>query len=321
MYKKLKVFALSAVFAVCGTAASARDCSLKQLGSLDMTFQAHGFSVPVGLNGTDHLMRVSLSGSYSLLKPEAVKQIGLTPIDARSEGMVFNNADVLEKVIIPVARIGSVSGGAILMYVVPKPDEMLDGSDGILGSLLLRNFDVEFDFKSGKMNLFSHDHCDGQVVYWADNAVIEPFHPGPMKQVIFDMTLDGVPVHGVFNTGDAHGMMMMTEAKRLFGLTPSSPGMVVKTRDDKGVPTLYEYHFKTLSLGGISISNLIEEIYPDDTPDSYTCDGRVHNVGGHQFLCYGMNDLSVGLDVMRQLRLYFAFNEGKLYATAADAHK
>ena len=32
-------------------------------------------------------------------------------------------------------------------------------------------------------------------------------------------------------------------------------------------------------------------------------------------------DISIGMDILSKLHLYFAFGENKLYVTAADAHK
>ncbi len=49
---------------------------------------------------------------------------------------------------------------------------------GILGSEMLRNVDVDFDFSANKVNLFSPDHCAGNVVYWQTPTVpvaIVPF--------------------------------------------------------------------------------------------------------------------------------------------------
>jgi hypothetical protein len=39
---------------------------------------------------------------------------------------------------------------------------------GILGMDFLSRFDIEPDVTKGKFNLYSQDHCPGQVVYWSD---------------------------------------------------------------------------------------------------------------------------------------------------------
>ncbi len=37
---------------------------------------------------------------------------------------------------------------------------------GVIGTDLLGKFDVDLDIAHKKLNLFSPDHCKGQVVYW-----------------------------------------------------------------------------------------------------------------------------------------------------------
>lgn len=322
MFNKRAVFALVAVCTLGATnLAVARDCSLKQFGSLDMTFRPdRGFSVPIELDGTVHPMVVSL-GAYSFLTADAVKSLQLPTYDAKSEGMIIDNADILQKVIVPEVSIAGVTGVKLPMYVLPQSDRPMDGADGLMGTNLLRNFDAEFDFKDGKLNLFSHDHCEGQVVYWSDSAAILPFYNGQVDTVVLTMELDGMTVHADLNLQRATGGMFMDTAKRLFGLTPESPGMTVKTRDKNGVPTLYEYRFKSLSVGGVVVSNFVEDVFPPEPDKGYPCDGRPHNRGGTEKVCGGINDITIGLDVLRKLRLYFAFEEKKLYVTAADAHR
>ncbi len=48
--------------------------------------------------------------------------------------------------------------------------------------MMMWNYDVDFDFAVGKFNLFSKDHCDGQVVYWTRSPVaVVPFSQNMWK--------------------------------------------------------------------------------------------------------------------------------------------
>ena len=48
------------------------------------------------------------------------------------------------------------------------------GVEGVLGGDFFGRFNLEYNLKAGKLNLFSPDHCPGQVVYWANQYVAMP---------------------------------------------------------------------------------------------------------------------------------------------------
>src|SRR6202044_3825356 len=45
---------------------------------------------------------------------------------------------------------------------------------GVIGYDILKHFDLDFDFGSDQLNLFSPDHCEGKVVYWSPTYTDAP---------------------------------------------------------------------------------------------------------------------------------------------------
>src|SRR6185437_5374455 len=91
----------------------------------------------------------------------------------------------------------------------------------------------------------------------------------------------------------------MRAAKRLFDLTPDSPGMKVAEDGTDGYGRshkIYRYQFASLDMGGIAFKN--PRIMVADMADN------------------GI-DMILGMHQLHGLHLYFAYKEKKLYVTSA----
>lgn len=111
--------------------------------------------------------------------------------------------------------------------------------------------------------------------------------------------LDNEDIRVILDTGSSVSWLSLDVARRHFGLTPESPGVI--KRGEIVMPsgkkvTTYAYTFGALTLSGIRFENVQIELGDFD----------------HAELVLGMHEL-------RHLRLYFAFKSGVVYATAADA--
>ena len=152
--------------------------------------------------------------------------------------------------------------------------------DGVLSPDLLRNFDVEFDFAAMTLNLFRPHACDGQAVYWTKDFVSIPMELTKTGHTRISVTVDGDPNHVRFS-----------------------------------------HVFPTLTFDGVTVTNARFEIYPDligahDPNNISRTDTRVRRIDDN--LTAG-NHISIGMDVLRRLRLFVAFSENKLYITPATA--
>ncbi len=81
-------------------------------------------------------------------------------------------------------------------------------------------------------------------------------------------------------------------------------------------PRRYRYPFKELTIEGITIGSPQIDLYKDAKECRAT--SPYDFPAGFQ-ACYGASDLELGLSELRQLHVYFAFKEKKIYLTAASA--
>jgi hypothetical protein len=100
--------------------------------------------------------------------------------------------------------------------------------------------------------------------------------------------------------------MSLEWAESLFDLKEDSPGMKRLGAEGSQNPS-YRYPFKMLALDGVTISNPDIVLVPD-------------KVSGRHHCRFCGPDLILGMGVLRQLHLYIAYKEKRLYVTAATAH-
>jgi len=201
-------------------------------------------------------------------------------------------------------RLGRLSADRFRFVVAPSqvlsPDTM-----GMLGPDIMGAYDVEIDFAGGKLNIFSQDHCPGQVVYWTQS----PYAAVPMKldsdrHITIPVVLDGKALTAVADTGAARSFMNLDVAKAIFGLDEKNPALKslgVVGINNVAATQLYRYPFQSLTFEGIQIHN----------PDIAITKGSDADKGEP--------DLLIGIGVLRQLHLYIAYKEQMLYLTPAEA--
>jgi hypothetical protein len=97
--------------------------------------------------------------------------------------------------------------------------------------------------------------------------------------------------------------MTLEHAEDLFGFEGDDPALKPLVAGIASNGHEYRYAFKTLSFGGVSVSNPDLVLVPRD-------EGRI---GGPPTIILGMG-------ILRQLHMYIAYAERKLYVTSASAH-
>jgi predicted aspartyl protease len=167
------------------------------------------------------------------------------------------------------------------------------------------SYDIEIDFWKSKLNLFLQNQCPGHVVYWTH----QPYAAVPIQldyagHLIVQANLDGKLVDAVIDTGAQKSFLSLKTASHMLDIDESSPGMVSLGQIDiNGMVQAkrYRYPFKSLTFEGISIANPDIEI--DDTGN----DSK-------------KAPLILGIGILRQLHLFIAYDENRLYLTSAEAH-
>ncbi|HUB85530.1 MAG TPA: retroviral-like aspartic protease family protein [Rhizomicrobium sp.] len=298
--KRLALLAVLFVFSAADPSIADDACSLRQVASMDMGSDVFGrVTVPMTVKGTPLAMLVDTGGYISALNQSVVRKLDLSTTYLMNGRYVqmFGGVHLDQTAEAHDVLLGNMKASSMPVFVVP--DGILGGPDGILAPDILGAYDAEFDFANNKFNLYSQDHCDGQVVYWtADPYAAVPFGIEGGTHITVNVTLDGKTFRAVIDTGAARSLMSLDAAKDAFDIADNDPNL--KLAPDGHT---YTYPFKTLDLQGVSVKNPAFVLMPQSV-------AKVR----------GLPDMIIGIGILRQLHLYIAYRERKLYATPASAH-
>jgi hypothetical protein len=177
----------------------------------------------------------------------------------------------------------------------------LDAFGGVLGAERLSTFDVEIDGPANLVTLYQPDiFCSGKLVRWAETWTEVPF---TVQDDIPELQaeINGERIATTFHTGASRTLMNLKVARRLFGVTPTSPGITIlgeqAVTGGKKIP-LYSYTFQTLNVSGLVFHNV--GVVLGDFKDT---------------------DLALGMREIKQLHFYIAYKRKIMYATLAAEAK
>lgn len=281
-------------------------CNVGRLASLDMTMLPDGeIAVPVTVNDQDMKLLVDTGDIYSGIGEESADALHLKRGISAQMFYFLGNVPAYEYVEAHSFKLGPMSGSDMRLLVVPS--QMLRPNvDGLLGPNVMKEFDVEFDFAHAKFNIFSQDHCPHAVVYWTKGSFAQvPMHVDDSWHISVPVTLNGKSLTAVIDSGADRSTMSLDTLKDLFGIDEKNSALKQKAAasiNGTAKTAIYHYSFNTLSLEGVTVQNPDIDIIPAET--------------------YGKDtpQLIIGINVLRQLRVYIAYKEQMLYATPAEAN-
>lgn len=291
-------------FAAAGAqAAEAPQCRLARYSSLPITTLSDGrFAIPVTVQ--DHAMSfmVDTGGVSATITSEQAKALGLT-IKGTFRYLAGVAGSLLTSYVsADTFSIGRLTGTGLPVYIDPRIAGT--GVDGTLAPDMMSKFDVDIDFGSSTLNLFSPDHCPGKVVYWTQGDHVEiPMDFAPSGHIRVPVTVNGKPLTAMLDTGARTSVMSLSTAKQVLGISENDPKL--KLKESFGAKSRYReytYPFEELDLNGITVQSPHITIFSDDTVNQIR----------EQFI--------LGVGIMRQLHLYIAYKERKLYITPALAN-
>lgn len=315
------LFATTLLLAMAATASAEESCQLKRIAVIPFQTdeRAHVF-VPVTLNARDTHLMLDTGAFWSGITQQMVASLNVATRDATDFYMTDAAGKKMNQMVtISQMKLGSIPfTRAVDMFVMgDSPSTSLEKNAGVLGRNLFTQMDLEIDNAGKTISLFTQDHCKGAGVYWADEAVTLMFkrekpqtptgsniRTKPSKHQIdtpiVAADLDGEIVSVLFDTGATMSGMDIEHAKRKFDIGPGSPGVQpagkVYTGTGEAVDT-YLYTFKSLTISGIKFENIPILLGKFDDDAKFVL---------------GMNEL-------KKLRIYFAFKDGLIHITAADA--
>jgi len=301
----LRAFILAALgLAGAGATHAYAACQLVEVASLAITSDNDlGALVPVDLNGTTKNLLVDTGGSASMLTDTVVDQLKLERYNfaMRGEFYDYSGNPIRWAATVPSLQIGNLHASNVHVLVYPSGPNV--SFAGTLAPDFLIHYDVEFDFAANKMNLFSQDHCPGQVVYWTHGAVAAvPLRIDDAGHAELTVTLDGKEMHAILDTGSTFTLLRQSDATDIFAIAMDAPD-VTAVKSQSGSGKEYKRTFKQMSIGGVIIANPTLRL----TPGSGATFGLRHN-------------LVLGMQEIRALHIFVSYGERMLYVTAADAH-
>jgi predicted aspartyl protease len=333
---------LAVLALVCAGPARAEDCGpLKRLASVDMIPGPGGVRmlVPVTINGASRMLLLDTAAGFTTLTATAASELNLHVLDGSRLKLLDSAGNASRKyVVVEDFQIGGLQGKDIPFMITPNPNAGQDlAFAGVLAGDMMAKYDVDLDFAARKMQYFSHDHCAGHVVYWpATMIAVVPFRmQHPIRGVIGErprlplledthirvpVTLDGKTFQAVINTGAVRSTMSANTAKFAFGITADSPGSVpLGAVDHDPNHRVFGHVFGSLAFEGVTVTNPHVAIRPDLFGSKDPDNGFA--IGSHaQRVDDGIGpEITIGMDVLRRLHLYIAFDERKLYITPATS--
>lgn len=319
--KALCPFCLVVVLAGPAAAAPPANCTLKEVGSLAMETNDPGRAiVTLAIAGKPERFEVDTGGAFTSVFQDVAERLGLKPRSISQQLEIYDvNGDRSRQYVdLPKLTIGTMNGDNIPVVVRtrnPNDDPRLAG---ILAPDILSKFDVDLDFAAHKLNLFSQDHCEGQVVYWSGSFAQAEFDLRN-GHIVLSMSLDGKDVTATLDTGSRLSHLYDAVARNKFGLDENAlepiPGV------PPGSLEKFQHRFKSLSIGGLAIGNPLVYILPDLAERSFEQNHLDKEQIDPQYAVHlNTTDMLLGMDVLSKLHLYIAYKERKIYLTAAGAH-
>jgi predicted aspartyl protease len=306
--------------------------ALPVLGAESCTLTRHAV-IPFTTDNTAHIylpatladhptrLMVDTGGSWSLINEPLAERLGLK-IRTLGDGLFVDasGAAIDKYVVVPGLKLGDLSFPVPVEFFIARlpQNKPLEEKGGTLGLNIFTHMDLEIDNAAKTVTLFTQNNCaEGDAVYWADEAVTLKYRAErsraptggrlgrPQSHItlpIVGAELEGEDVRVLFDTGSAVTSIDIDLARRRFGIGPGSPGVQPAGRaylPSGRTVDLYTYTFKTLTISGIRFENVPVRLGKfDDTAE-----------------------LTLGMHELKLLRIYFAFKDGLIHVTAADAKR
>ena len=289
--------------------ARAENCALpKLINQVQMSRAGHGEVdlIPVTVNGTTENFIFDTGGFFSQIGPAAAASLHLPVQTGGRELYDVRGTISRDEAVADSFTLGQVTLAHVALQLSPNVGAF-DGSpiDGILALDMLSGADAELDFGSDTLKLFSADHCPGVGVTWKPPATAIVPIVLARNHITVPVMLDGHEFQAVIDTGASDTALTETAAKRIFGLTPGDANTqrYGELNGDPALPT-YIHWFKALTFGQVSVGEPGVLVIPDDKSRA------------RQDLA--IPDLILGMDVLRNLHIYLAMDERKMYVTPAS---
>jgi hypothetical protein len=315
------LFTIAVVTGCAAGNAVAQDCALKRMASLPMLHSSDGgIAVMVTVDGEARKFTVDPDSTYSGIYEDVAKEMNLR-IEHLDSSQVYkdNGKQIGHYALIPTFTIGATTATNVHFLSSSRTNTVTDIA-GFIGTDVLKNFDLDFDFAGMTLNLFSQEHCKGKVVYWAPDYVDIPYKASWGGRLQIPVTLDGHDLDAVLSTENDDTYLDAKSADEIYGVDDHSNGSVPLKSAKPNDLARFAYRFKSLSMSGVSVSNPLISLLHSNAEAAFERDeGKAaSSIIGDRL---NVVPLSIGLNVLAKLHLYIAYGEHEIYLTGANAGK
>ena len=203
------------------------ECQIAKFLDIPITMQGRRAIVSAKINGQDAQFILDSGAFFSTLSRASAAAYGLKlePMPTNFQLRGINGTTS--------ASLTTVQSFALAGVTLPNIRFLVGGTDtgqvGLLGQNFLGLADVEYELGHGAVRLMRPRGCEvGQLAYWADARPVSilPIEAPTDRQTktIATVTLNGVKLRALFDSGAPSSMITLAAAKKL-GVTPDSPGV------------------------------------------------------------------------------------------------
>ena len=285
-------------------------------------------TVPVKINGKDQKLTLATAGTTTQLSEDAAKALNLEP--TRSDMVLtdaLGNPNRVDEVAIADFSMGRLHGTNVKWPVTPeggrggRGGRGGGGGAGLFSLNYMRLYDVDVDFGSDKLRLFSQDHCPGAVLYWKAPGAVGTV---PMTidngRVTVPVMLNGKAITGVIDTAAPNSTVYEAVAERVLGVTLGGDKAPADQPSKSPPGKTYSWTVDSLAIGTLALNNVAIGVRPDINANqgkdpAQTMRARASAIQAE----LAHPEVKLGMDVLRKLHLYMAFGENKLYVTGTTA--
>ncbi len=298
-----------------------KKCSLQRIASLDADISHGDLLIKIQIEGRDSWVAVDTGSPVGLISKAVVDELKM-PLRKARDGAIVDAAGKSARHFVVVHKLnlnGMVADDTPFIVMGENgPGSM--GVDGIFGANFLASYDVELDLAHGKMNLFTQDHCRGQVVYWTQDYDVVPFRLDASLHASFEADIDGQPMRALIDTGASSTVLSAQVARHKLNFDPVAAGTAPDGNLIAGggeeMP-FYLHRFQSLTLGGVQFRNTEIKVMTDRMTRAMRDRApRESNPMDET----AETPLVIGLSHLAKLRVYIAYGEQMIYFSAANAN-
>jgi hypothetical protein len=270
--------------------------------------------VPARVNHQDVWLKFSLASGYPTVRAGALRTLGIETRHIPGQEFKSGRNRVRDYARLEPVQFGDHTFEFWDALVIPDSEdsEVEWQADrvvlGTMGSQIMPVVDLELDLANGKLRLFKPHGCTDAPVYWTTTYSVLPFRFDRSGTLIVTVELDGRRVDATLSPGNERSTMDIMAARRYFGFKDGESAATDK-------PIYY-----SMSLTGVGVEirdapvvlrSTTGECRP--TPATSLPDAPIRYLQ-----CSNSAPVTLGNDLLSQLRLYFSSADRKVYVSRSS---